>query len=423
MSQATLDEVNERIEAVWRMEAARLISGLGRILGDLGLAEEVAQDALLAAVEQWPAEGIPRNPGAWLMTTGKRRAIDRIRREATLRDKIKIIGAELDDHENPYDAVDDRLDDQIGDDLLRLIFTACHPVLGPDARVALTLKVVGGLSTPEIARAFLSTESTVAQRIVRAKRTLASKKVGFTAPTSEELPERLPTVLSVIYLIFNEGYAASAGGDWIRPELCATGQRLGRMLCGLLPTEPEVFALTSLMELQASRLHARTDTDGNPVLLLDQQRSRWDRLLITRGLRALDECHRLDGARGGYALQAAIAACHARARTAEDTDWAMIAAIYETLAEVSPSPVVELNRAVAIGMAYGPGPGLALVDQLRDLPAMDRYHLMHSVRGDLLAKLDRPDEAAAEFRRAAELAGNEQERTMMINRSETLSRG
>ncbi|QDP98975.1 RNA polymerase sigma factor [Microlunatus elymi] len=413
----TLDEVNERIEAVWRIEAARLISGLARLLGDLGTAEEVAQDALLAAMEQWPVEGIPRNPGAWLMTTGKRRAIDRIRREVTLRDKLKIIGAELDDHEDPYGAVDDRLDDQIGDDLLRLIFTACHPVLGPDARVALTLKVVGGLSTAEIARAFLSTETTIAQRIVRAKKTLASKEIGFEAPTADQLPDRLPTVLSVIYLIFNEGYAASAGDDWMRPELCITGQRLGRMLYGLLPTEPEVFALTSLMELQASRLHARTDHDGNPVLLLDQQRSRWDRLLIVRGLQALDECHRLGGARGSYALQAAIAACHARALTAEDTDWTMIAAIYETLAEVSPSPVVELNRAVALGMAYGPAAGLQLVDQLRDLPAMERYHLLHSVRGDLLAKLDRGDEAAEEFRRAAELVGNEQERALMINRA------
>ncbi|WP_323125699.1 RNA polymerase sigma factor [Microlunatus elymi] len=417
MSRVTLDEVNERIEAVWRIEAARLISGLARLLGDLGTAEEVAQDALLAAMEQWPVEGIPRNPGAWLMTTGKRRAIDRIRREVTLRDKLKIIGAELDDHEDPYGAVDDRLDDQIGDDLLRLIFTACHPVLGPDARVALTLKVVGGLSTAEIARAFLSTETTIAQRIVRAKKTLASKEIGFEAPTADQLPDRLPTVLSVIYLIFNEGYAASAGDDWMRPELCITGQRLGRMLYGLLPTEPEVFALTSLMELQASRLHARTDHDGNPVLLLDQQRSRWDRLLIVRGLQALDECHRLGGARGSYALQAAIAACHARALTAEDTDWTMIAAIYETLAEVSPSPVVELNRAVALGMAYGPAAGLQLVDQLRDLPAMERYHLLHSVRGDLLAKLDRGDEAAEEFRRAAELVGNEQERALMINRA------
>ncbi|WP_172836087.1 RNA polymerase sigma factor [Microlunatus soli] len=419
MSQATASDVNARIDAVWRIEAARVISALGRIVGDLGLAEELAQDALVAALEQWPSEGIPRNPGAWLMTTGKRRAIDRIRRDVTLREKITIIGRELKDQEDPYDEVDERIDDAVGDDLLRLIFTACHPVLGSDARVALTLKAVGGMSTAEIARAFLSSEATIAQRIVRAKKTLLTKQVGFEAPTPQELPERLPTVLSVIYLIFNEGYVASSGDDWLRPQLCHDALRVGRMLCGLLPEESEVFALTALMELQASRIGARTDRNGNAVLLLDQQRSRWDRLLISRGLRALDRAHALGGARGNYALQAALAACHARAARAEDTDWATIAAIYATLAEESPSPVVELNRAVAVGMAYGPQAGLDLVDQLLDVPALQRYHLLPSVRGDLLAKLDRPEEAAAEFRRAADLAGNEQDRALLIKRAES----
>jgi RNA polymerase sigma factor (sigma-70 family) len=421
VSAQTTEQVAERIDAVWRIESARLTAGLGRMVGDLGLAEELAQDALVAAMEQWPVDGIPRNPGAWLMTTGKRRAIDRIRREVTLRDKINVLGRELDDRTDPYADADDRLDDHIGDDLLRLIFTACHPVLAPDARVALTCKVVGGLSTAEIARAFLSSEPTIAQRIVRAKRTLAKHRVGFAAPTAEELPDRLPAVLSVVYLIFNEGYAASSGDDWLRPELCAQALRLGRMLCTVLPQEPEVFALTALMELQASRIGARTDREGRPVLLMDQQRSRWDWLLIMRGLRALQRVHELGGGRSSYALQAAIAACHARARTAEDTDWVSIAAIYETLAEVAPSPVVELNRAVALGMAYGPQAGLDLVDQLRAVPALQNYHLLPSVRGDLLLKLGRTAEAAAEFRRAAELAGNEPERALSLRRAESLT--
>lgn len=420
MGGAALEDVRSSIDAVWRIEAARVVSGLARLLGDLGLAEEIAQDALVAALEQWPQEGIPRNPGAWLMTTGRRRAIDRIRREVNLRDKLAILGRELDDHDDPYDQADDRLDDQIGDDLLRLIFTACHPALGADARVALTLKTVGGLSTAEIARAFLSTEPTIAQRIVRAKRTLADKRIGFAAPTADELPQRLPTVLSVIYLIFNEGYAASSGDDWLRPGLCRDALRLGRMLCGLLPDQPEAYALTSLMEFQASRLGARTDRDGRPILLLDQDRSRWDRLLITHGLRSLQRVHELGGGRSSYALQAEIAACHARAATAEDTDWIMIADLYETLAEVAPSPVVELNRAVALGMAYGPQTGLDLVDQLRGVPALERYHLLPSVRGDLLARLGREAEAAAEFRRAAELAGNDQERELSLRRAEAL---
>jgi RNA polymerase sigma factor (sigma-70 family) len=420
VSQATIDEVRSSIDGVWRIEAARVTSGLGRLLGDLGLAEEIAQDALVAAMEQWPEEGIPRNPGAWLMTTGRRRAIDRIRREVNLREKLTILAPELSEHEDPYDQADERLDDQIGDDILRLIFTACHPVLGPEARVALTLKTVGGLSTAEIARGFLTTEPTIAQRIVRAKRTLATREVGFNAPTAEELPERLPTVLSVVYLIFNEGYAASSGKDWLRPELCREALRLGRMLCGLLPEESEVFALTALMQFQASRLSARTTPDGKPILLLDQDRSRWDRLMITGGRRSLARVYELDGARTSYALQAAIAGCHARAATAADTDWVAIAGLYEILAEVAPSPVVELNRAVALGKAYGPQAGLDLVDQLRDLPELARYHLLPSVRGDLLASLGRNQEAAAEFRKAAELATNDQERELSITRAVSL---
>lgn len=415
-----LDEVRASIDAVWRIESARVVSGLARLLGDLGLAEEVAQDALVAAMEQWPRDGVPRNPAAWLVTTGRRRAIDRIRREVNLRDKINMLGRDLDDHEDPYAEADARLDDRIGDDMLRLIFTACHPALGPEGRVALTLKTVGGLTTAEIARAFLSTEPTVAQRIVRAKRTLAAKRIGFTAPTAEELPERLPTVLSVIYLIFNEGYAASSGDDWLRPQLCRDALRLGRMLGAVLPDESEVFALTALMEFQASRLGARTAPDGTPILLLDQNRTRWDRLLITRGLQALRRVHELGGARTSYGLQAAIAAEHARAATAEETDWPAIAGLYEILAEVAPSPVVELNRAVALGMAYGPQAGLDLVEQLRAFPELQRYHLLPSVRGDLLARLGRTVEAAAEFRRAAELAGNDQERQLSIKRAEAL---
>ncbi|MBO0810960.1 MAG: RNA polymerase sigma factor [Microlunatus sp.] len=417
------DQVRSSIDAVWRIESARVVSGLARLLGDLGLAEETAQDALVAAMEQWPAEGIPRNPGAWLMTIGRRRAIDRIRREANLRQKLSLLAPGLDDHEDPYDAADTRLDDQIGDDMLRLIFTACHPVLNADARIALTLKTVGGLSTTEIARAFLSTEPTIAQRIVRAKRTLAAKEVGFAAPTADELPERLPTVLSVIYLIFNEGYAASSGEDWLRPGLCRDALRLSRMLCRLLPDQPEVFALTALMEFQASRLNARTTIDGRPILLLDQNRGRWDRLQIARGLKSLDQVYALGGGRSNYALQAAIAACHARARTAEDTDWVAISGLYDVLAEVAPSPVVELNRAVALGMAYGPQAGLDLVDQLQEIPELARYHLLPSVRGDLLARLGRNAEAAAEFRRAAELAGNDQERELSIMRAESLGEG
>ncbi|QGN33523.1 RNA polymerase sigma factor [Microlunatus sp. Gsoil 973] len=420
MTGAPVDDVRASIDAVWRIESARVVAALARLHGDLGLAEETAQEALVAALEQWPRDGIPRNPAAWLMTTGRRRAIDRIRREVNLREKVAVLASDLDDHDDPYDEADSRLDDQIGDDMLRLIFTACHPALSTEARIALTLKTVAGLSTAEIARAFLSTESTIAQRIVRAKRTLSARRVGFAAPTAEELPERLPPVLSVIYLIFNEGYAASSGDDWFRPELCRDALRLGRMLCNLLPNESDVFALTALMEFQASRLAARTTRDGQPILLLDQNRALWDRLSITRGLRSLQRVRELGGTRTSYALQAAIAAQHARAATAEDTDWVAIAALYETLAETAPSPIVELNRAVALGMAYGPQAGLDLVDQLRDFPELERYHLLPSVRGDLLARLGRDAEAADEFRRAAELAGNDQERALSLSRARAL---
>jgi RNA polymerase sigma factor (sigma-70 family) len=417
---AAVEDVRASIDAVWRIESARVVSALARLHGDLGLAEETAQEALVAALEQWPRDGIPRNPAAWLMTTGRRRAIDRIRREVNLREKVAVLASDLDDHDDPYDEADTRLDDQIGDDMLRLVFTACHPVLSPEARIALTLKTVAGLSTAEIARAFLSSESTIAQRIVRAKRALSDGRIGFAAPTAAEMPERLPTVLSVIYLIFNEGYSASSGDDWFRPELCRDALRLGRMLCNLLPNESDVFALTALMEFQASRLAARTTRDGRPILLLDQNRALWDRLSITRGLRSLQRVRELGGSRTSYALQAAIAAQHARAATAEDTDWVAIASLYEVLAEVAPSPIVELNRAVALGMAYGPQAGLDLVDQLRDVPALQRYHLLPSVRGDLLARLGRNAEAAEEFRLAAELAGNDQERELSISRARSL---
>lgn len=420
MTGAAVEDVRASIDAVWRIESARVVSALARLHGDLGLAEETAQEALVAALEQWPRDGIPRNPAAWLMTTGRRRAIDRIRREVNLREKVAVLASDLDDHDDPYDEADTRLDDQIGDDMLRLVFTACHPVLSPEARIALTLKTVAGLSTAEIARAFLSSESTIAQRIVRAKRALSDGRIGFAAPTAEEMPERLPTVLSVIYLIFNEGYSASSGDDWFRPELCRDALRLGRMLCNLLPNESDVFALTALMEFQASRLAARTTRDGRPILLLDQNRALWDRLSITRGLRSLQRVRELGGSRTSYALQAAIAAQHARAATAEDTDWVAIASLYEVLAEVAPSPIVELNRAVALGMAYGPQAGLDLVDQLRDVPALQRYHLLPSVRGDLLARLGRNAEAAEEFRLAAELAGNDQERELSISRARSL---
>ncbi|KVC55355.1 RNA polymerase sigma factor [Burkholderia stagnalis] len=410
------------IEAVWRIEAPKIIARAARVVRDVGVAEELAQDTLVAALEHWPVDGVPDNPAAWLMTAVKRRALDRVRQEALHAAKRDQLGHELDAldaHVVPdiADAFAEARDDDIGDDLLRLIFTACHPVLSTDARVALTLRLLGGLTTGEIARAFLTPEPTIAQRIVRAKRTLAAAHVPFEVPAADARPARLASVLEVIYLIFNEGYAATAGDDWTRPALCDEAVRLGRVLAGLAPDESEVLGLVALMELQASRMHARTDAQGRPVLLLEQDRSRWDPLLIRRGLAALDRAAKLGGVRGPYALQAALAACHARARQASDTDWALIVALYDALAEIAPSPVVELNRAVAVGMAFGPAAGLELVDALRDDPALARYHWLPSVRGDLLAKLGRADEAKAEFRRAAELTHNARERELLLERA------
>jgi RNA polymerase sigma factor (sigma-70 family) len=406
------------IEAVWRIESARVIAGLARIVRDVGLAEELAQDALVAALEQWPESGVPRNPGAWLMAIGKRRAIDHLRRNQRFERKLEELGRELEaDEAQAQPDVDAALDGEIQDDLLRLVFTACHPVLSTDARVAMTLRVLGGLTTEEIARAFLVPEPTVAQRIVRAKRTLAEARVPFEVPQGAEAAQRLSSVLEVIYLIFNEGYSATAGDDWLRPALCEEALRLGRVLAELMPSEPEVHGLVALMEIQASRSAARTGPTGEPVLLLDQDRSRWDQLLIHRGLAALARAEALGGALGPYALQAAIAACHAQARTAEETDWPRIAALYQALAELAPSPVVELNRAVALGMAFGPASGLELVDQLTSEPSLRTYHLLPSVRGDLLAKLGRHHEARAEFERAASLTRNARERALLLERA------
>jgi RNA polymerase sigma factor (sigma-70 family) len=413
------------IEAVWRIEAARLIAGLARFTHDLGRAEELAQDAMVAALEQWPAEGVPANPGAWLMSVAKRRAIDQIRRQESFRRKQEEIGRDLetrpDTSQDGFDTVLDAADGGIGDDLLRLVFTACHPVLATEARVALTLRVVTGLSTAEIARAFLVPEATVGQRITRAKRGLAKAGVRFESPDGGQVTERLPSVLEVIYLVFNEGYSATAGQDWMRPALCEDALRLGRMVAALVPDEPEAHGLVALMELQASRSRARTGRDGRPVLLLDQDRARWDQLLIGRGLRALERASRLGGARGPYALQAALAACHARARTAADTDWTLIAALYRELGRVAPSPVVELNRAVAVSMAEGPAAGLALVDALAGEPSLRGYHLLFGVRGDLLARLGRRAEARAELLRAAELTGNDAERELLTARAAELA--
>jgi len=415
----TATETHRTIDAVWRIESPRLIAGLARMVRDVGLAEDFAQDALVAALEQWPESGIPRNPGGWLMAIAKRRAIDHFRRNKRLRQKVQQLGRELEvtgDAEEPdFDAALD--EDDVGDDLLRLIFTACHPVLSTEARVALTLRLLGGLTTQEIARAFLVPEPTVAQRIVRAKRTLADKRVPFEVPAGAERAARLPSVLEVIYLVFNEGYTATTGGDWMRPALCEDALRLGRVLAELAPNEPEVHGLVALMEIQASRFRARTGHDGEPVLLLDQNRALWDRLLIHRGLAALERAERLGGARGPYALQAAIAACHARALTPEQTDWAGIAAIYAELARVMPSPVVELNRAVAVSMASGPAAGLELVDRLQSEPALAGYYLLPSVRGDFLAKLGRHVEARSEFERAASLTRNEREQALLLKRA------
>jgi RNA polymerase sigma-70 factor, ECF subfamily len=404
------------IQAVWRIESPRLIAGLTRLVRDVGLAEDLAQDALVAALEQWPESGVPENPGAWLMATAKHRAIDQLRRHARLERKYAELGRDLQEGEEPdLDAV---IDDGVEDDLLRLVFMTCHPVLSREARVALTLRLLGGLTTAEIARAFLAPEATVAQRIVRAKRTLSEARVPFEAPSGRERAARLGSVLEVIYLVFNEGYAATAGDDWIRPSLCAEALRLGRILAELTPAEPEVHGLVSLMELQASRLRARVDAAGLPVLLLDQDRARWDHVLIGRGLRALERAQALGGPLGPYCLEAAIAACHARARTAQETDWIRIAALYDALCQLAPSPVVELNRAVAIAMAFGPAAGLELVDGLADEPALKAYHLLPGVRGELLERLGRGAEASAEFQRAASLTGNERERALLLARAQ-----
>ena len=411
-------DIHRTIDAVWRMESARVIAGLVRIVRDVGLAEELAQDALVAALEKWPEDGVPDNPGAWLMTTARNRAIDRLRHLKLREEKHLQVAWELEQmQEEAARRHEQLLDDAVGDDVLRLMFIACHPVLPQESRVALTLRLLGGLETGEIARAFLANEATVAQRIVRAKRTLAEAGVPFEIPRREELPERLAAVLGVIYLVFNEGYAASSGDDWMRPALCEEAMRLGRVLAGLMPHEAEVHGLVALMELQASRLHARTTPDGRPVLLMDQDRSRWDRLLIGRGLAALERAERLADPRGPYTLQAAIAACHARALTAAETDWARIVALYDALLRCLPSPVVALNRAVAVSMAAGPEAALPLVDALLDEPKLSSYHPLPSVRGDLLFRLGRLHEARAEFERAAGLTANARERELLVARA------
>src|SRR5438477_699788 len=407
----------DAIDAVWRIESARLIAGLASVVGDIGVAEDLAQDALVAALEQWPQSGVPDNPGAWLMATAKHRAIDYFRRNQRLERKHEEIGREIGERELAMPDFDAALDDDIGDDLLRLVFTACHPVLATEARVALTLRLLGGLTTEEIARAFLVPEPTIAQRIVRSKRTLAEKQVPFEVPRSAELAARLASVLEVIYLIFNEGYSATAGDDWMRPALCEDALRLGRILAELAPKEPEVHGLVALMEIQASRSRARIGPSGEPILLFDQNRALWDQLLIRRGLAALERAEELGAAPGPYTLQAAIAACHARARTPAETDWARIVALYEALAQLAPSPVVELNRAVALAMAFGPAAGLELVDALTSERSLEGYHFLPSVRGDLLAKLGRFDEARAEFERAASLTRNARERELLLERA------
>jgi len=410
-------DLNQRIAAIWRIESPKLIAGLARMLRDVGHAEELAQDSLVTALETWPRDGVPDNPGAWLMTTAKRRAIDQLRRHKLIERKHEQIGYEIEmGQDEPANARTDP-DDDIGDDLLRLMFTACHPVLPLDARVALTLRLLGGLTTVEIARAYLVPEATIAQRIVRAKRTLAKAQVPFEIPRADERVERLASVLEVIYLVFNEGYTATAGEDWLRPALCEDALRLGRVLAGLMPNEPEVHGLTALMELQASRMRARVGPKGEPVLLADQNRAHWDRLLIRRGLVGIERALKLADAPGPYLLQAMIAACHARAPGTEQTDWALIAQLYAQLAEIAPSPVVDLNRAVAVAMAEGPARGLQLVDALVRESAMENYHLLPSVRGDLLSKLGRASEARAEFERAASLAQNARERTLLLKRA------
>src|SRR5438445_6436722 len=417
-------ETQLAIDAVWRIESPRLIAGLARIVRDVGVAEDLAQDALVAALEQWPQSGIPDNPGAWLMATAKHRAIDYFRRNKLLERKHEELARELKSQQESAMASSDRFADahEIEDDLLRLVFVSCHPVLSKEARVALTLRLLGGLTTGEIARAFLSPEPTIAQRIVRAKKSLAEAKVPFEVPRGAELGARLSSVLEVIYLVFNEGYSATAGDDWMRPALCEDALRLGRIVAELVPKEPEVHALVALMEIQASRSRARVGPSGAPILLLDQDRGRWDHVLIGRGLAALARAEELGGALGPYALQAAIAACHARARTPEETDWPRIAALYDALARLAPSPVVDLNRAVAVAMAFGPAAGLELVEALHTEPSLKHYHLLPSVRGDLLVKLGRFDEARVEFERAASLTRNAPERRLLLGRAAASAR-
>jgi RNA polymerase sigma factor (sigma-70 family) len=407
---------NRTIDAVWRIESPRLIAGLGRMVRDVGVAEDLAQEALVAALEQWPESGVPENPGAWLMAIGKRRAVDHFRRTAMAERKYEELGRDLETQTGPSD-LNEAIEDDVGDDLLRLMFVACHPVLSREARVALTLRLLGGLTTEEIARAFLVSETTLAQRIVRAKRTLGEARVPFEVPQGPERAARLSSVLEVIYLIFNEGYSATAGDDWVRPGLCEDALRLGRILAELAPEEPEVHGLVGLMEIQASRLRTRVGPGGEPVLLLDQDRSRWDQLLIRRGLAALERAEKLGGALGPYAVQAAIAACHARARSGAETDWPRIVDLYDALGQIAPSPVVELNRAVAVGMAFGPAAGLELVDGLTSEQSLGSYHLLPSVRGDLLARLRRFDEARGEFERAASLTRNVRERELLLERA------
>jgi RNA polymerase sigma factor (sigma-70 family) len=417
-------ETHRAIETVWRIESAKLIAGLARIVRDVGIAEELAHDALVVALEQWPETGVPDNPAAWLMATAKHRAIDGLRRRALAERKHAEIVRDLEEAQSRMDgALDERLGDEVEDDLLRLMFVACHPVLSVDARVALTLKLLGGLTTEEIARAFLVSEPTVAQRIVRAKRALAAAKVPFEVPRGRELADRLASVLEVVYLVFNEGYAATAGDDWVRPALCNEAMRLGRVLAELAPEEPEAHGLVALMEIQASRLPARVDAAGNPILLLDQDRGRWDRLLITRGFKALERANALPGPGRSYTLQAEIAACHARARAPEETDWVRIAALYESLGRVAPSPIVELNRAVAVSMAFGPARGLAIAEALRDDPALVGYHHLPTVLGDLLEKLGRTEEARVEFARAASLTNNRRERALLELRAAACAPG
>lgn len=419
----TATDTHGAIDAVWRIESARIIAALTRIVHDVGVAEELAQDALVTALEKWPESGIPDNPGAWLMATAKHRAIDFLRRGTLIDRKHEDLGREMAEREMQVPDLAAAMDDNIGDDLLRLVFIACHPVLSEDARVALTLRLLGGLTTDEIARAYVVPEPTIAQRIVRAKRTLSEARVPFEVPRGIDFTARLSSVLQVLYLIFNEGYSATSGDDWMRPALCEDALRLGRILAELVPTEPEVHGLVALMEIQASRSKARVDAAGQPILLLEQDRGRWDQLLIHRGLAALDRVEKLGGGRGPYAIQAALAACHARAGSPDDTDWERIASLYAELAKVAPSPIIELNRAVAVGMAYGPAAGLELVDALRDEPALRGYHLLPSVRADLLYKLRRLDEAREEFELAASMTQNARERKLLTERAGACGEG